>query len=187
MALVRRGCALLNSWQIQEREGQASVTHADEDVIMRVWCVRLNEHMQMSAAAMLACKGSCVVCVRCASNTQHALSPWKAGFSSVERGWMVPTRPQRARVQVWYVRVMYKRKARACDLRAPPQAHSRGVFVCTLRGTPFHTTPSHSHQFPISTPLFPIAALVNGRFSPRARRVVHGIPIRINIIPACGR
>jgi hypothetical protein len=116
---------------------------------------------------MLACKGSCVVCVRCASNTQHALSPWKAGFSSVERGWMVPTRPQRARVQVWYVRVMYKRKARACDLRAPPQAHSRGVFVCTLRGTPFHTTPSHSHQFPISTPLFPIAALVNGRISPR--------------------
>jgi hypothetical protein len=100
MALVRRGCALLNSWQIQEREGQASVTHADEDVIMRVWCVRLNEHMQMSAAAMLACKGSCVVCVRCASNTQHALSPWKAGFSSVERGWMVPTRPQRPRVQV---------------------------------------------------------------------------------------
>ena len=167
MALVRRGCALLNSWQIQEREGQASVTHADEDVIMRVWCVRLNEHMQMSAAAMLACKGSCVVCVRCASNTQHALSPWKASFSSVERGWMVPTRPQRARVQVWYVRVMYKRKARACDLRAPPQAHSRGVFVCTLRGTPFHTTPSHSHQFPISTPLFPIAALVNGRISPR--------------------
>lgn len=172
MALVRRGCALLNSWQIQEREGQASVTHADEDVIMRVWCVRLNEHMQMSAAAMLACKGSCVVCVRCASNTQHALSPWKAGFSSVERGWMVPTRPQRARVQVWYVRVMYKRNARACDLRAPPQAHSRGVFVCTLRGTPFHTTPSHSHQFPISTPLFPIAALVNGRISPGPNRII---------------
>ena len=45
------------------------------------------------------------------------------------------------RVQVWYVRVMYKRKARACDLRAPPQAHSRGAFVCTLRGTLF--TPPH--------------------------------------------
>ena len=45
----------------------------------------------MSAAAMMACKRSCGVCVRCASNTQHALSPWKAGLSSVERGWMVPT------------------------------------------------------------------------------------------------
>ena len=38
---------------MQEREGQASVTHADDHVIMRVWCVRLNEHMQMSAAAVL--------------------------------------------------------------------------------------------------------------------------------------
>ena len=74
MALVRRGCALLNSWQIQEREGQASVTHADEDVIMRVWCVRLNEHMQMSAAAMLLAgvQRSCVVCVRCAITIDYS-------------------------------------------------------------------------------------------------------------------
>ena len=174
MALVRRGCALLNSWQIQEREGQASVTHADEDVIMRVWCVRLNEHMQMSAAAMTHAGVQRVMCCVREVRKQHPAcivtleGRLQQRRERVER-WMVPTRPQRARVQVWYVRVMYKRKARACDLRAPPQAHSRGVFVCTLRGTPFHTTPSHSHQFPISTPLFPIAALVNGRFSPRIR------------------
>ena len=65
--------------------------HAGDHVIMTVWWVRLNGHMQMSAAAVPACKGACAVCVRCASNTQHALSPWKAGLSSVERGWMVPT------------------------------------------------------------------------------------------------
>jgi len=65
--------------------------HAGNQVIMRVWCMRLNGTQQMSAAAMMACKRSYGVCVRCASNTQHALSPWKAGLSSVERGWMVPT------------------------------------------------------------------------------------------------
>ena len=40
------------------------MSHADDHVIMRVWCVRLNKHMQMSAAAMLACNESCGVCVR---------------------------------------------------------------------------------------------------------------------------
>ena len=71
MALVRRGCALLNSWQIQEREGQASVTHADEDVIMRVWCVRLNEHMQMSAAAMTHAGVQRVMCCVREVRKQH--------------------------------------------------------------------------------------------------------------------
>ena len=33
---------------MQEKEGQASVTHADDHVIMRVWCMRLNEHMHES-------------------------------------------------------------------------------------------------------------------------------------------
>ena len=32
-------------------------------------------------------------------------------------------------------------------VRAPPRGHSRGVFVCNLRGTPFHTT------FMLFTPL----------------------------------
>ena len=31
--------------------------HAGDHVIMRVWCVRLNAHMQMSATAVPACKG----------------------------------------------------------------------------------------------------------------------------------
>ena len=31
---------------MQEKEGQASVTHADDHVIMRVWCMRLKEHMR---------------------------------------------------------------------------------------------------------------------------------------------
>ena len=35
------------------------------------------------------------------------------------------------------------------------------------QGTPFHTTLFHSHLFPLSNPVFPIAALVYGSISPR--------------------
>ena len=49
-----------------------------------------------------------------------------------------------------------------------PKAIAGEFSECIILGTPFHTTPSYSHQFPISTPLFPIAALVNGSISPGA-------------------
>ena len=54
-----------------------------------------------------------------------------------------------------------------------PKAIAGEFSECIILGTPFHTTPSYSHQFPISTPLFPIAALVNGRISPGRDRNSH--------------
>ena len=51
-----------------------------------------------------------------------------------------------------------------------PKAIAGEFSECIILGTPFHTTPSYSHQFPISTPLFPIAALVNGSISPCTQR-----------------
>ena len=47
-----------------------------------------------------------------------------------------------------------------------PKAIAGEFSECIILGTPFHTTPSYSHQFPINTPLFSIAALVNGSISP---------------------
>ena len=62
--------------------------HAGGHVIMRVWCVQLNGRMQMSAAAVPACKGACEACLRCACCTYHAWSALQAGLSSVEStGW----------------------------------------------------------------------------------------------------
>ena len=42
------------------------MTHADDHVIMRVWCMRLNEHMQMSAVGRAGVQRSmcCVLEVR---------------------------------------------------------------------------------------------------------------------------
>ena len=43
-----------------------------------------------------------------------------------------------------------------------PKAIADALSKCIIIGTPFHTTPFHSHYFPLSNPLFPIAALVSG-------------------------
>jgi hypothetical protein len=62
------------------------------------------------------------------------------------------------------VSARYKRCALDRGLGAPPRAHSRGVFVCTLRGTPFHTTnPSVNRPRPLFSPIASLIGILTQR------------------------
>ena len=66
------------------------MSHTNNHVIMRVLRAAL---VRLATTQADQCCGHAgvqraMVCVWCASNTHHALSPWKAGLSGVERGWM---------------------------------------------------------------------------------------------------
>ena len=89
MALVRRDGARLDNRQVRGREGRASVTCTEDHVIMRLRCVWLSWHLQLLAATLPTCKWAGAVCLRCASNAQHAFSPWKrpSSAASTEGGW----------------------------------------------------------------------------------------------------